>query len=121
MMDAPIVVLCFDGLIGDFFKPQLFADNNKEITFMIWSRAAKGIRLFHKYFQVVIYGNFMNNKTNSSWVKEWMKQSGIPYDALYVSRVDNPNATVDYSQIFTDFNFNSHKKIAEKFIFLLSP
>ena len=117
-MDAPIVVLCFDGLIGDFFKPQLFADNNKEITFMIRSRAAKGIRLFHKYFQVVIYGNFMNNKTNSSWVKEWMKQSGIPYDALYVSWVDTPNSTVDYSQIFTDFNFNSHKKIAEKFIFL---
>lgn len=46
MIDWPVVILVFDGLIGDFYKKLFFKDMNpnEDVTFLLWSKAVKGLR-----------------------------------------------------------------------------
>ena len=48
MMDRPVIVMSFDGLIGDFYKRSFWADEG--MSFISRARALKGLRLFYQYF-----------------------------------------------------------------------
>lgn len=56
MIDRPVVILVFDGLIGDFYKKLFFKDMNpnEDVTFLLWSKAVKGLRQFYQNFQLVM-------------------------------------------------------------------
>jgi len=48
-MDRPVVCLCFDGLIGDFYKKLFFKEMNlkEDVTFLLRAKALRGLRQFY--------------------------------------------------------------------------
>jgi len=44
-MDRPLICICFEGIIGDFYKKIFFKDSspNEEMTFLLRSKAIKGL------------------------------------------------------------------------------
>jgi len=45
MMEKPVIIICFDGLVGDFYKRSFWADEG--MSFAQRSRAHKGLKLFY--------------------------------------------------------------------------
>lgn len=44
-IDWPIICICFEGLVGDFYKKLFFKDMNpnEDVTFLLRSWAVKGL------------------------------------------------------------------------------
>lgn len=51
-IDRPLVCICFEGLIGDFYKKIFFKDAspNEDITFLLWAEIVRGLQNFYNNF-----------------------------------------------------------------------
>lgn len=60
MMDRPMIVITFQGVIGDFIKPQLFAQYDKNDLYCSTRVGMiNGLKFLSQYFQLVILNNPM--------------------------------------------------------------
>ncbi|CAI2364454.1 unnamed protein product [Moneuplotes crassus] len=123
MMDRPLLIITFEGIIGVFHKENLWKDKNfKMIT---RSGSGPGLKLFCNYFQVVIFIK-KNLRKNTVKIKEWLKAKKVPVDGIYGKREEGSEISEDYAQIYNDFmpragcNLDDSKKIAKGIILLNS-
>lgn len=117
MMDRPIVIINFEGIIGHFHKEKIWSEKNFKL--ITRGHASNGLRMFWNYFQVVVYVR-KNLKKNTVKVKDWMKSKGILVDAIYTSKEVNDSVEEDYAQIYNDFNIVNSKQIAKSIIVINS-
>jgi hypothetical protein len=117
MMDRPIIVISFEGIIGDFQKENIWSDKNYKL--ITRGNASAGLKLFWNYFQVVLYFK-KTHKKNILKVKEWLKTRSILVDAIYGRKATDDNIQEDYAQVYNDFNIVSSKNIAKSIIVINS-
>ena len=133
MMDKPIVVLFFEGVIGDIFQQtgskdtQLglqrssYASRRQKEGYGMYFRsgAVKGLRQIASLFQTVVFCK-SGNKKKVERVKEWLIKNNLSVDALYASTRKEPKAYEDFAQLYIDFNILDERKVAEKLLFVNS-
>lgn len=117
MMDRPIVIISFEGIIGNFHKEKIWCDKNFKL--ITRGGAANGLRLFCNYFQVVLFVH-KNTKKNVGKIKEWLKIKGVFPDAIYGKKDISDSLEEDYAQIFNDFNIVDPKSISKNVIVINS-
>jgi hypothetical protein len=117
MMDRPIVIIHFEGIIGNFHKERIWSEKN----FKLITRgcAINGLRMFWTYFQVVIFIR-KNLKKNIAKIKDWLKLKGVSFDAIYCTKYPHDAIEEDYAQIYNDFGIASSKQIAKRIIVINS-
>ena len=128
MMDRPLVILNFQGVLGDFQKVGGSAINIKPGTI-------EGLRLLRNYFQLVV---FSREQIEDSWtqseggqnvkfneqnklIKQTFKEIvDVKLDGLYSSLIPTKaqNMWDDYQQIYNDFGVNSEQKIKNRVLFV---
>ena len=93
MMDKPVVVLFFEGVIGDIFQQSggrdlqrnFMAKRAKEGYGMYFrSGAVRGLKQILSLFQTVIFCK-SGSKKKVERVKDWLEKNSITVDALYAS------------------------------------
>ncbi|CDW77596.1 UNKNOWN [Stylonychia lemnae] len=131
-IDKPIIVITFQGVIGDFIRSQLFIsakDPDQQSTIQnlqIRIGAVQGLKFLCKNFQVVIINNVERSYITTSKdilerMQQLLQQNDICVDAIYSINHKNKNEEFiceDYRQIYIDFNLNSMKKVQEKVVFI---
>ncbi len=106
MMERPIIIINFWGIIGNFSKEQLFSDN--KVKFVIRGGSASALQMFCSYFQVVLFLH-SDSKKYTSKIREWLKIHSIMVDAIYRRKNQDNSYEQWYTQIFKDFNITNPK------------
>lgn len=117
MMDRPIVIITFEGIIGHFHKERIWCDKNFKL--ITRGNCSSGLRLFCNYFQVVLFIQ-KNIKKNILKIKDWLKVKGVFVDAIYCRKTISDSVEEDYTQIYNDFNIVSSKNISKSIIVINS-
>mmetsp|Transcript_33094 Transcript_33094/g.38004 ORF Transcript_33094/g.38004 Transcript_33094/m.38004 type:complete len:544 (-) Transcript_33094:23-1654(-) len=117
MMDRPLVIVSFEGVVGSFHRDRIWSDKNPKLVTR--GGAAVGLRLFCTYFQVVIFVQTASKKT-AARVRDWLKAKAVFPDAIYSRKSDDEHADQDYAQIYNDFNIVSSKGVAKSTIVISS-
>ena len=113
MMDKPIVIIKFEGIIGEIHKERIWSEKS---NFKLITRggAVNGLKLFSAYFQVVLF--VQKSTKNIQKIKEWTKSKGLVLDAIYSKKGEDGNIAEDFAQIYNDFNVVNPKSIAKSVI-----
>ena len=113
MMDKPIVIIKFEGIIGEIHKERIWSEKS---NFKLITRggAVNGLKLFSAYFQVVLF--VQKSTKNIQKIKEWTKSKGLVLDAIYSKKGEDGNIAEDFAQIYNDFNVVNPKTIAKSVI-----
>ena len=113
MMDKPIVIIKFEGIIGEIHKERIWSEKS---NFKLITRggAVNGLKLFSAYFQVVLF--VQKSTKNIQKIKEWTKSKGLVLDAIYSKKGEDRNIAEDFAQIYNDFNVVNPKTIAKSVI-----
>ena len=117
MMEKPIIIINFWGIIGNFSKEQLFSDN--KVKFVIRGGSASALQMFCSYFQVILFLH-SDSKKYTSKIREWLKSHNIMVDAIYRRKSQDNSYEQWYTQIFKDFNITSPKSISMRVLVISS-
>lgn len=105
MCRATLIIIYFDGVIGEPFRTSLFGKNDihyylRNSNFELES--LEGIQWLMKYFQIAII--FGMKKKNFEIYNNYFSSKGIKFDAIYKRNKTYNLYLQDYSQILFDFN-----------------
>ena len=112
MMDKPIVIIKFEGIVGEIHKERIWSDKNFKL--ITRGSAVDGLKLFSAYFQVVLF--IQKSTKNTQKIKEWTKAKWLVLDAIYSKKKENGSIAEDFAQIYNDFNVVNPKSIAKSVI-----
>lgn len=117
MMERPIVIINFCGIVGNFTKEQIFSDS--KVKFVIRGGSALALQYFWSYFQVVLFLH-SDSKNYTNKIREWLKVHNIMVDAIYRKKSQDNSYEQWYTQIFKDFNITSSKSISTRVLVISS-
>ena len=117
MMERPIVIINFCGIVGNFTKEQIFSDS--KVKFVIRGDSASALQYFWSYFQVVLFLH-SDSKNYTNKIREWLKTNNIMVDAIYRKKNQDNSYEQWYTQIFKDFNITSPKSISLRVLVISS-
>lgn len=109
MKDKNLVVLTFEGVLGEVYKDNIW--NDKEPKLHLRKGCMKGLRLLTKNFQVALF--FNSKKSNYKKVLRYFNKKNLNFDAIYVSEnesqwekkaADKIKRPMKYSEYIQDYS-----------------
>lgn len=111
MLGRPLVVLMFEGVIGEFQRPPKMA-HNLPVTLLMRPGTLSGLKLLTEHFQVVLFfkRKVLRRSKRVGLLRNYFRGKNVAIDAMYASRKPKPTFYDDFSQIFLDFGISRPKE-----------
>ena len=98
--NMPLLIVNFDGLIGDIYCPNLFAGESV-IKYVVRAGTEKALSALQIRYQIAVVRQMKGCRFNK--FKEIFAKKGIEFDAVYKDIREHKELPQDYTQIIEDF------------------
>ena len=121
----PILIINFDGVIGDIYSPSIWKENSANfylrsstniIYIYIYIESVSSLRFLRDFFQIVLITRW--NRKRTEVFREHLFREGVEVDGMYQNVNRKTNYYRDYTQTLLDFDVRSHVQVLSRVIVL---
>jgi hypothetical protein len=121
MLEKNIIIMNCQGVIGDYFKPNLWNSDPPALYFrpsinFIYSLKIglrEGIRQLYSQFELVLLSGYKTRRTRH--IKAILDKESIKFDAVY-ENLGESQKKITYDQIINDFKLKTSNAILKKIL-----